>query len=271
MEEKAKLTWGERMTNPVISRVMKQNAAAEEVTNTVTRKSVYIKTAMFLLLFLVGVASAFVVRAFTTPMVIEGMEAVSISLAEAIIFIVATVLAIVCSIVASLSVKLAGVFGTISCICYGYTLGLLAVAIPEYQGPMLLALVLTVAVVAGLILLYRTGIIKVSQKFRAVVAILFFAMIVGTLLTLLLSIIPATRGAVSWLYANPIISIGLGVFGVVIAALFLLCDFDSIEKAVEMGADKKYENMLAFGLAFSVIWLYFKILQLILRIMQHTR
>lgn len=270
MAEKTKLTWGERMTNPVIRRAVKQDMVGE-TTNAVTRKSVYLKTAMFLLLFLVGVAIAFVIHAFTTPIEIEGMTEISISVAEMVIFIVALILAVVCSIVASLSVKLAGVFGTICCIAYGYTLGLMAVGIPSYQGPILLALVLTVAVVAGLILLYRTNIIKVSHKFRAVVAILFWSMIVGTLLMLLLSFIPVTQSAVAWLYSNPIISIGFAVFGVVIAALFLLCDFDSIEKAVEMGADKKFENMLAFGLAFSVIWLYFKILQLILRIMEHSK
>ena len=266
----SKLTFGERMTNPVIGRVIKQQLSGEQA-NTVSRKSVYIKSALFLFIFLIGVALAFAIHAFTTPIEIEGVDMISVSSVEAVLAIVSVILAIVCSIVASLSVRLAGIFGSICCVAYGYTLGLMAVAIPSYQGPILLALALTVAVVAGLILLYRTNIIRVTQKFRAVVAILFWAMIVGTLLMLIMSFIPVTRDAVSWVYGNPILSITLGVFGVVIASMFLLCDFDAIEKAVEMGADKKFENMLAFGLAFSVIWLYFKILQLILRIMEHTR
>ena len=62
---------------------------------------------------------------------------------------------------------------------------------------------------------------------------------------------------------NAVINIGASVLMVIIASLFLLVDFDTIKHAVDDELPKKYEWYAAFGLAFSVIWLFFKILELL--------
>ncbi|WP_294466916.1 Bax inhibitor-1/YccA family protein [uncultured Ruminococcus sp.] len=59
-------------------------------------------------------------------------------------------------------------------------------------------------------------------------------------------------------------SIGFSVLGIITATLFLLTDFDTIEKNVENNLPKKYEWSAAFGLAFTVIWIYLKVLDLLL-------
>jgi len=59
------------------------------------------------------------------------------------------------------------------------------------------------------------------------------------------------------------LSIGISLFIVGIAALNLLLDFDSIEKAAEMGAPKYMEWYGAFGLLVTLVWLYLEILKLL--------
>ncbi|MBQ6672646.1 MAG: Bax inhibitor-1/YccA family protein, partial [Spirochaetales bacterium] len=74
------------------------------------------------------------------------------------------------------------------------------------------------------------------------------------------------RGFVSALAQNSLLNIVAGVIMVAIAALFLLVDFDEIKRSVDEDLPKKYEWSAAFGLAFGVIWLFFKILELLGRI-----
>lgn len=252
----------EKMVNPVMKKTMK----GETSSNVVSYSSVYTKSLLFLFTVLVGLALAIVVHNLPFDK-IQGIEKLSLSMVEAILGGVAVISSIVFTLLASFITSMVAVFGTISCISYGYILGFAVSIIPEYAGPMILALAFTVAIVIVLAVLYRTKVIKVGQKFRAVAFTLLFTMLLGSLFMLIFYLIPFTRTAASWVLNNAGLSILFAVLGVVLASMFLIMDFDSIERAVANGLDKKYENALAFSLAFSVIWLYFKILDLILRIM----
>ena len=263
-------SFGEKMVNPIIRRALAQSEKTQE--NCVTYKGVIRKSALFLMTFVLGAILAIVVHAVTPQISYSDYAGTfSCSQTELILMIVTAVVGFVTSIIASFSYRSAAICGTLACVCFGYPIGFCAAAIPAYQGPILLALVLTVALVGTLLVLYRTRIIKVTQKFKAFMFTTIITVLVGSLFLLILSFIPATSGAVTWMYSNPAISITFGVLGVIIGCFFLLWDFDAVENAVTMGADKRYENMIAFSLAFSVIYLYFKILQLILRIMAASR
>ena len=63
-----------------------------------------------------------------------------------------------------------------------------------------------------------------------------------------------------------LLTVLFSVLGIVVAAMFLLVDFDTIQTAVEARLPRKYEWIAAFGLAFSVIWLFLKVLDLILKL-----
>ena len=262
--------FGEKMVNPVIRRALDQSEKAQE--NCVTYKGVITKSGLFLLTFVLGAILAIIVHAVTPQITYQDYAGTfSCSQAELIAMIVTGIVGLVTCIIASFSHRAAAICGTLACICFGYPVGFMASAIPAYQGPILMALVLTVVLVATLLVLYRTRIIKVTQKFKAFTMATIITILVGSLMLFILSFIPATSEAVAWLYNNPAISIIFGVLGVMIGCFFLLWDFDAVENAVTMGADKRYENMIAFSLAFSVIYLYFKILQLIIRIMAVSR
>ena len=263
--------FGKKMINPVLKSALKNEETAEDC---VTYKSIYKKTGLFLLVVLLGVVVAFVFHFLFIGQAIpiEGAsDYVVMSTFEAVILILCLLLALIMPIVASFWTRGAAVCGSMACFAYGYILGFMAVAIKDYQGPILLALALTIALVGAMLLLHRFKVVKVTHKFMNVVWILFLTLFFASFLVLICYFIPALQPFVIAMWANPWLSITIGVIGVVIGCLFLLCDFGTIEQAVENKLDKKYENRLAFGLAFSVIWLYFKVLDLILRIMEVTR
>ena len=58
---------------------------------------------------------------------------------------------------------------------------------------------------------------------------------------------------------------GGAIAGIIIASLFLLADFNTVQYIVENGLPKKYEWIAAFGLVFTIVWIYFKVLDLLAR------
>ena len=58
----------------------------------------------------------------------------------------------------------------------------------------------------------------------------------------------------------------MSVVFVIIACLFLISDFDTVHKLVANQMPKKYEWSCAFGIAYTVLYLYLKILQLLIEI-----
>ena len=61
-------------------------------------------------------------------------------------------------------------------------------------------------------------------------------------------------------------AIGLDLLGILLASLFLVSDFSMIDSCVKEGYPKEYEWSAAFGLVFTVLWLYLRILELIIRL-----
>jgi uncharacterized YccA/Bax inhibitor family protein len=139
----------------------------------------------------------------------------------------------------------------------------------EYLG--LEALLLTVAVVAVMSWLYTSGKVRVNGKFRTVLLSLVIGSVVFGAITFIGSLIPFTRPFVQGIFANPALAIGLDVFGILLASLFLLSDFSVIDTCVKEGYPKEYEWSAAFGLVFTVLWLYLRILELIIRLTGNSK
>ena len=88
----------------------------------------------------------------------------------------------------------------------------------------------------------------------------------NAVLSVLGAVIPVTRPYALAMLQNAGLCIALDVIGVVIAALFLISDFSMIQTCVEQGYPKEYEWSAAFGLVFTVIWVYMKILDLLMQL-----
>ena len=67
----------------------------------------------------------------------------------------------------------------------------------------------------------------------------------------------------AFLYSGGLLGILFSLFVVIIAALFLVLDFDLIDKGAEHGAPKYMEWYGAFALIVTLIWLYFSLLRLL--------
>ena len=134
---------------------------------------------------------------------------------------------------------------------------------PEGQSIVLRAVMLTFAVFAAMLFLYRSGIIKVTRKF----ALGVFAATAGIAVVYLVSFIGGFFGMnTSFLHGSGNLSIGISLVIVAIAALNLVLDFSFIENASAQGAPKYMEWYGAFGLMVTLIWLYLEILRLLAKL-----
>lgn len=128
-----------------------------------------------------------------------------------------------------------------------------------YDGIIIQAVLLTFAVFAVMLILYKTRILKATKGFVKGIIIATG----GVMVFYLVSIVGNIFGAnISVFNMGPLgIVIQLVIVG--IAALNLILDFNFIEKGAGQGLPKKMEWFGAFGLIVTLIWLYLEILRLL--------
>ncbi len=141
--------------------------------------------------------------------------------------------------------------------------GISIIAEAYFPGVVLQAIGLTFGVLISLLVAYRTGIIKVTDKFRAGV----MAATGGVLLIYAATIFLGFFGAsIPYIHSAGPIGIGFSAIVVVIAALNLVLDFDLIESASNQGMPKYMEWYGGFALMVTLIWLYLEILRLLMKL-----
>ena len=256
-------------TNPVIRKLSK---VAEQSDNCASYGGIAVKTLYFLLMSGVG----YVLYLYLSLNVFNTGESFDIEfdnyvstlhMTPLFIGLGAAILSIILPFIVAFVRSTAPVLGTIYCLCQGALLGFLSYVAPQqYQGVMGLALIITIVLVLAMLAIYATGKVRPGKKVRTVIFALFITSVLSSLAVLILALIPATRPLVAFVTTNPLICIGFSVLGIIIATLFLLCDFETIRQTVENRLPKKYEWSAAFGLAITVIWLYFKILDLLAKL-----
>ncbi|OGH98658.1 MAG: hypothetical protein A2X42_00865 [Candidatus Margulisbacteria bacterium GWF2_38_17] len=143
----------------------------------------------------------------------------------------------------------------------GFALGGLSVYMElEYPGIVLQAISLTFGTLFVMLAAYRTGIIKVTEKFRLAVFIATGGIALVYITDLILSLFGIK---VSFIYQNGAIGILFSLFVVAIAALNLILDFDVIETLSASGVPKYMEWYGAFSLMVTLVWLYLEIIRLL--------
>ena len=130
----------------------------------------------------------------------------------------------------------------------------------KFPGIVIQAVSLTFGTLFCLLLAYRSGLIKATENFKLGV---FAATGAIGLFYLVSFILGFFHVSIPGMNGNGLLSIGISVFIVIIAALNLVLDFDFIEKGAEMGVPKYMEWYAAFGLLVTLIWLYVEILRLL--------
>jgi uncharacterized YccA/Bax inhibitor family protein len=138
--------------------------------------------------------------------------------------------------------------------------GLSALLETKYPGIAMQAVALTFATLAAMLLAYRTGLIKATEKFKLGVVAATGAIALYYLAGLVLSFFGV---AMPFLQGNSTASLVVSGVIVIVAALNLILDFDFIETGVTAGAPKYLEWYGAFGLMVTLVWLYLEILRLL--------
>jgi uncharacterized YccA/Bax inhibitor family protein len=129
-----------------------------------------------------------------------------------------------------------------------------------FSGIIFQAVTLTMAVLFLMLFLYKSGLIKVTEKFRAGVIMATGAIFLVYLVTLVLSLFGIT---VPYIHQGGAIGIGISLVIVGVAAMNLLLDFDNFEKGEQYGAPIYMEWFSAMGLLITLVWLYIEILRLV--------
>jgi len=144
---------------------------------------------------------------------------------------------------------------------YGVALGAISEAFNTvYPGIVIQAVIGTFGVFAGMLVVYKTGAIRVTPKFTR----WLLGALIGVFVLMLVNVIAAfiTPGGLGLRSGGPLaIVFSLVVIGV--AAFSLLLDFDIADEAIRRGAPAKFAWYIAFGLLVTVVWLYLEILRLL--------
>ena len=130
----------------------------------------------------------------------------------------------------------------------------------RFHGIAIQAVSLTFGTLLILLLAYRSGLIRVTDKFRLGIVAATGGIAIFYLVEIALGFFGVHFTAIN---GGGAIGIGFSVFVVIIASLNLVLDFDFIESGVRAGAPKYMEWYGAFGLMVTLIWLYFEILNLL--------
>ena len=146
----------------------------------------------------------------------------------------------------------------------GLFLGAISAAFEaSYPGLVIQAVGLSVGVLAVMLFIYGTGIVRVTAKFRIGV----IAATGGIFLVYLVDIILSLFGIrIPFIHETGPVGIGFSLVVVVIAALNLLLDFDFIERGVRQQAPKYMEWYGGFSLLVTLVWMYLEILRLLAKI-----
>lgn len=265
-------------SNPVMNRLSKVNEVAASDEKAAGYGRIAAKTAYFLLFAVAGLLVYLVLNSFLFSTQAANISFnykgfnVSTSAMQLGFFVGAGILAIITQILAAFVRPAVPVVGAVFSFCEGFIISfLIFTVIKGYEYLGLLALGITIVIVMTMAILYAKRIIKVSKKFHMVMLSLVAGMIGISIFSFIGYLIPFTRPFVAQIMGNFWVSLGFTLISIIIATLFLISDFAMIENVVENKMPSKYEWMAAFGLAFTVIWIYIKILDLIIQILGNRR
>ena len=156
----------------------------------------------------------------------------------------------------------AKLLGPVYALGYGFFVGAISRYYESFnQGIVLQAVGATMAVFFVMLVMYRTGIVKVTPGFRKIVVGATAGIMILYLVSIVLNLF--TDGGIAFINSPSLFGIGFSVFVCAIAASNLALDFDLIDRGVEQKMSKDYEWVAALGLVVTIVWLYLEILRLL--------
>ena len=125
------------------------------------------------------------------------------------------------------------------------------------------AIVGTLGVFFGMLVVYKTGAIRVTPKFTRMIVAGLFGVLALMILNLVLGMFGVGGGEGFGLRSGGPIAIGFSLLCIALAAFSFLIDFDAADQMVRAGVPSKAGWGIALGLTVTLVWLYLEILRLL--------
>jgi uncharacterized YccA/Bax inhibitor family protein len=132
-----------------------------------------------------------------------------------------------------------------------------------YPGIALSAVLLTFAILASMVGLYKAGVIRATPTFKRVI----YSATAGIAIFYAISMVLRLFGIqMPLIYDSGLFGIGFSLLVVGLAAFNLVLDLDRIEEGAAYGAPKYMEWYCAFSMIVTIVWLYMEVLRLLAKI-----
>ncbi|MFB8104769.1 MULTISPECIES: Bax inhibitor-1/YccA family protein [Streptomyces] len=144
----------------------------------------------------------------------------------------------------------------------GVFLGIVSNIVSVYVAPgaAMQAVLGTMAVFAGVLIAYRTGLIRVTRRFYGFV----MAAAIGFMLLMMVNMLFAVFGGGDGLgFRSGTLGIIFGIVAIVIGACILALNFKQVEDGIAYGAPREEAWLAAFGLTVTLVWIYIEMLRLV--------
>lgn len=236
-----------RNSNIVYNKIEQMKESVTYEGATATYKGIGLKLLYYIGITLVGAILGIVLLFKAPDLLVSGS-------------IVAAIVTLICAIIAMSSPKASFVAGTIYCLFEGVFVGAVSLLFEGIVSGIIITAVLgTISIVLVIGILYATGLIKVTNGFYRFLIMFGLGFVLCSLLVGLLSLFPAFNG----IFNNFGVIVLVEVISLLLASLYLISDLHQATLIVENGSPKVYEWMAAFGLAYTVIWIYIQVLRLV--------
>lgn len=177
------------------------------------------------------------------------------------------IVALVAALVGTFKPRAARIAAPVYALAEGVVLGAISKLFEsQYDGIVLQAVGATMAVFVVMLLLYRSRIIRVTDKFRRIVVGATLGLFAFYLLSFVLGMFGASPSFIS--SASPM-GILFSVFVAGLAAFNLALDFDLIERAAESRQPAYMEWYCALGVTITLVWLYLELLRLLAKLREN--
>lgn len=171
--------------------------------------------------------------------------------------ITSSLLTFIFSLLAMISPRMSKVCGIIYCLFEGVTVGFVSMVYSAVAGgAVITALLSTVMVFAIIATLFVTNIVKVNSRFTRFLITFSISFVITQIILYLIMAITGQE-------YNTTLCLGISAITILLASIYLLMDLDNIRLVVEGGYPKAMEWYAAFGLTFTLVWLYVEILRLV--------
>jgi uncharacterized YccA/Bax inhibitor family protein len=244
--------------NPAMSEAVYQRAGmAETPTQVMTIQGAVVKTAVLMLILLAAAA-------YTWAQATSGAIALAYGL-----LIAGSIGGLIAAIVTIFVPRVSPLTAPVYALLEGLVLGAIsAIFEATYPGIVIQAVGLSVGVLAVMLFVYGTGIIRATERFKIGVV----AATGAVCLVYLVDVVVSFFGThLPYIHESGWVGIGFSLVVVVIAALNLILDFDFIEQGVRRQAPRYMEWYAGFSLLVTLVWMYLEILRLLAKLRGGSR